>query len=321
MDQDFVKPSSNTDISLAGVGVLRRALCSLEDCLDPMQLDESAEESGNEQLNDRPSDDNSCPKFRETFQEEQFHDNLSHKDLRTNTLRLINAMESDFVMGPSSSRFRTLPSLEILRGIGFALEDRFEPMVLDEAEKEQLYDRPSYKSTSSNGQGLLQDVEFNSAVNQSPKGSNPVESLGIFHESDFSLECSSSFKLLSGSEKREGHDKASDHEHGADKEHMDHLSTPLDFQEGEDQDFTEAVDNAVPVGPEFKLLEVIALESVKCQKPDKFHVPVLNPHSKLPGDFAASAFKPVKFSCGCLIYLLNIMCYLQHFSFYSVACN
>lgn len=284
VDQDFVKPSSNTDISLAGVEVLRRALCSLEDCLDPMQLDESAEESGNEQLNDRPSNDNSSPKFRGTFQEEQFHDNLSHKDLRTNTLGLTNAMESDFVMGPSSSRFRTLPSLEILRGIGFALEDRLEPMVLDEAEKEQLYDRPSDKSTSSNGQGLLQDVEFNSVVNQSPKGSNPVESLGIFHESDFSLECSSSFKLLSGSEKREGHDKASDDKHGAEKEHMDHLSTPLDFQEGEDQDFTEAVDNAAPVGPEFKLLEVIALESVKCQKPDKFHVPVLNPHSKLPAD-------------------------------------
>ncbi|KAH6831277.1 Rad21/Rec8-like family protein [Perilla frutescens var. hirtella] len=356
-EQDLVKPHSNASISLAGVDVLRRARCSLEDCLDRIQLDETEEEqmhnnklsnedwrtniqgpandvdsdsvvclsnnrghslpssdifhgtgftleyqlepmvldeAEHEQLNDRASNGKASPNLTGQIQEEQMHDNLSDEDLRTNFQGPTN-MESDFVVSLSNNRFLSLPSLEILRGIGFGLEDRLEPMVLDEAEKEQLYDRPSNKNTSPNVQGPIQDAEFNFVANQSPKGSNPPESLEIIlHEINLSLEHSSNFELLKEAEKRQGHDKSSHEEHAIDEEQTDNLNPQLNFQEGEHHDFTGAVDNIAPVGPELKRSEVIAPESVKFQKPEKFNVSILNPHSKLPADVVTTEVAAVQ---------------------------
>ncbi|XP_057766913.1 sister chromatid cohesion 1 protein 2-like isoform X2 [Salvia miltiorrhiza] len=247
--------------------------------LELMVLDEAE----NEQLNNRPSHDKANPNFRGRIQEEQMHDNLSDNDLRINIQGSTNNMESDFVLRLSNNAILSLPSLEMLRGTVFTLEDRLEPMVLDEAEKEQLYVRPSNKITSSNFLGPIQDVELNSVMNQSHEGTDPVENLEMLHEGNFSLEHLSTFNLLKSAEKRDGHDKPTHEEHEVEEKHMDHLLTQTrsSFQEGLDQVFSEAVDNAGKVGPE---LEVIPLESVKCQKPENVHVSIQNPHSKLPAD-------------------------------------
>ncbi|XP_047947640.1 sister chromatid cohesion 1 protein 2 isoform X4 [Salvia hispanica] len=189
-----VKSSSNANISLAGVEVLRHARRSLEDCVDPIQLDETeneqmhnklfikdckncpTNESGSdsgaavrllnsrhhslpspgiefmvlddaekEQLNKRASHENVSPNTKGRSQEEQMYDYLSTKDLQTNIQWPTSSMESDFVVRLSNNGILPLPSLEMLRGTVFTLEDRLEPMVLDEAEEEQLYDRPSNK--------------------------------------------------------------------------------------------------------------------------------------------------------------------------------
>lgn len=265
MYQDlFVSPSSNMNISLAGTEVLRGTRFSLEDRLDPIMLDEA--------------------------EEEQMHNKLSNEDFRTNFQGPTN-MESEYVASPSNNRSHPLPSLEILRGIGFVLEDRLEPMVLDEAEKEQLDDRPSNDNISSNFQGPIQDVEFDTVAYQSPKGSDSVASLGLLHESTFSFDHSLNFQLLKEPEKGQG--QPSDKEHGIEQEHVEHLRTQLNFQEGENRDFTGSVDQAKPVDERMKVLEVFTPESVKCQRPEEFPMSIVTPDSKLPGDSVASGFKPV----------------------------
>ncbi|XP_042065716.1 sister chromatid cohesion 1 protein 3-like isoform X1 [Salvia splendens] len=328
-EQDLsVKSSSNANISLAGVEVLRRARRSLEDCVDPIQLDETENEqmhnklsikdckscptneadsdsaaavrllnsrnhslpsSGielmvlddaeKEQLNNRASHESASPNTKGRSQEEQMHAYLSDKDLRTNIHWPTNSMESDFVVRLSNNAIFPLPSLEMLRGTVFTLEDRLEPMVLDEAEEEQLYDRPSNKSTSSNFLVPIQDVELNSAVNPIHEGSNPVENLEILDESNFSMEHLSGLMLLNLAEKKDDHDKPTLEEDVAEEKRMDHLPTQLSFQEHLDQVSSEAVDNAGKVGPE---LEVIPQESVKCHKPESVHVSILTPQPKLP---------------------------------------
>ncbi|XP_047947637.1 sister chromatid cohesion 1 protein 2 isoform X2 [Salvia hispanica] len=323
-----VKSSSNANISLAGVEVLRHARRSLEDCVDPIQLDETeneqmhnklfikdckncpTNESGSdsgaavrllnsrhhslpspgiefmvlddaekEQLNKRASHENVSPNTKGRSQEEQMYDYLSTKDLQTNIQWPTSSMESDFVVRLSNNGILPLPSLEMLRGTVFTLEDRLEPMVLDEAEEEQLYDRPSNKSTSSNFLAPIQDVELNSVVNPSREGSNPVENLEILDESNFSMEHLSGLMLLNLAEKKDDHDKPTLDEHVAEEKRMDHLPTQSSFQEHLDQVSTEAVYNAGKVGPE---LEVIPPESVKCQKPESVHVFILTPQPKLP---------------------------------------
>ncbi|KAL1564288.1 sister chromatid cohesion 1 protein 3-like isoform X1 [Salvia divinorum] len=320
----LVKLTSNADISLAGVEVLRRARRSLEDCVDPIQLDETENEqmcnklsikdwkncptneadssdavrllnnrhhslpsSGlelmvlddteKEQLNNRASHENVSQNSKGRIQGEQMHDYLSEEDLRTNIQWPTNSMESDFVVRLSNNAI--LPSLELLRGTVFTLEDRLEPMVLDEAEKEQLYDRPSNKSTSSNFLVPIHDVELNSVVNPSHEGSHPVENLEILNESHFCMEHLSGLMLLNLAEKKDDHDKPTLEEHVAEEKHMDHRPTQLSFQEHLDQVSSEAVDNTGQVGPE---LEVIPPESVKFQKPENVHVSILTPHSKFP---------------------------------------
>ncbi|XP_042061308.1 uncharacterized protein LOC121805497 isoform X3 [Salvia splendens] len=330
-EQDLsVKSSSNVNISLAGVEVLRRACRSLEDCVDPIELDETenkqmhnklsiknckncpTNEAGSgsgsgaavrllnsrhlslpslgielmvlddaekEQLNNRASHENVSPNTKGRSQEEQMHDYLSDKDLRTNIQWPTSSMESDFVVRLSNNGILPLPSLEMLRGTVFTLEDRLEPMVLDEAEEEQLYDRPSNKSTSSNFRAPIQDVELNSVVNPSHEGSITVENLEILDESNFSMEHLSSLMLLNLAEKKDDHDKPTLEGLVAEEKHMDHLPTQLSFQEHLDQVSSEAVYNAGKVGPE---LEIIPPESVKCQKPESVHVSILTPQPKLP---------------------------------------
>lgn len=324
-----MKSSRNANISVAGVEVLRRARRSLEDCVDPILLDETENEqmhsklsikdckncptneadsdsgaavrllnsrnhslpsSGielmvlddaeKEQLNNRASHENVSPNTKGRSQEEQMHDYLSDKDLQTNIQWPTSSMESDFVVRLSNNGILPFPSLEMLRGTVFTLEDRLEPMVLDEAEEEQLYDRPSNKSTSSKFLVSIQDVELNSVMNPSHEGSNPVETLEILDESNFSMEHLSSLMLLNLAEKKDDHDKPTLEEH-AEEKRMDHLPTQLSFQEHLDQVSSEAVDNAGKVGPE---LEVIPPESVKCQKPENVHVSILTPQPKLPGN-------------------------------------
>lgn len=152
----LVKPSSNTSVSFAGVEMLRRTHCSLENRVDLVLLDET--------------------------EQEQMLYKLSNRNWRTDCQGLTNYVDSDSdsdsAMRLSNSRILSLPSLEMPRGIGFCLEDRLEPMVLDEAEQEQFYDKPS----SSKVHLPIQDVELNSVVNQSHEESNPVENIDILHE-------------------------------------------------------------------------------------------------------------------------------------------
>ncbi|KAI3452545.1 hypothetical protein Pfo_009209 [Paulownia fortunei] len=258
MDQDlFVSPSSNMNISLSGLEVLRGTSFALEDRLDPIVLDEAEEE----QMQNKPS----------------------NEDLRTNFQGPTNNMESDSVESLSTDRRPSVPSLEILRGTGFSLEDRLDPMVLDEAEKEQLNDRPFDDNIRSNFWGPIQDVEFDSVANPSPQGSDSVASLGILHKSGFSLEHSPNFNMLNEAEKGQGHNVPSDKEHGVEEEHVEHLRTQLNFQEDEPHDFTGSVDKAQPVGAKkMKFLEVITPESVKCQRLEEFPMSIVTPDSKLP---------------------------------------
>lgn len=256
----LVGPSSNKKISLAGVEVLRGTRFSLGDHRDPNLLDEA--------------------------EDEQMH----KKQTEMNFQRPTNDMESDSDMGPLNYRSHSLPSLEIVCGSWFALEDRLEPMVLDEAEKKQLDCRPFIH------QEPVQDMELDFINHQSSKGGDSVEILGV-HESGISLEQLPNFKTLNEAEKGQGHEKPPDKEHGVEEEHVEHLSTEFKFQEGEHQDFTASVDKAKAVDAGDKVPDAITRESVKGQRPEELHVSIVTPDSKLPGD--SFSLKPVNFSCEC----------------------
>ncbi|KAL0351116.1 UNVERIFIED_CONTAM: Sister chromatid cohesion 1 protein 2 [Sesamum radiatum] len=257
MDQDlFVSQSSDMNITLGGQGMLHRTSFSLEDRLDPMVLDEAEEE----QMHNKPSN-----------------------NPRSNFQGPSNELVPDSVACLPNHRSHPVPSLEMLRGTRFSLEDRLEPMVLDEAEEDQMNDRPSDDSRRTNIQGLIQDVEFDSAANPSPQGSDLVASLGITRKSGSTLEHTPNFKTLSETEKGHGHDEPSDEEHGVEAEHMEHPRTWLNFQEDEPHNLAGSVDKEQPMGVEkVKFLEVITPESGKWKRMDEVPIPIVTPDPKLP---------------------------------------
>ncbi|KAK4417876.1 Sister chromatid cohesion 1 protein 2 [Sesamum alatum] len=252
MDQDlFGSQSSDMNITLGGPGILRRTSYSLEDRLDPMVLDEA--------------------------EEEQMHNNPSNNNPRSNSEGPINELVPDSVAYLPNHRSHPVPSLEILRGTSFCLEDRLEPMVLDEAEKDQTNDRPPDDSIRANFQGQIQDVEFDPVANPSPQGSDSVASLGITRKSGSTLEYTPSFKMLRETDKGHGHDEPSD------EEHMEHPRTVLNFQEDEPHNLTGSIDKEQPVGAEkVKFLEVITPESGKWQRTEEVPIPIVTPDPKLP---------------------------------------
>lgn len=238
----LVDPFSNKKICLAGVESLRGSRFSLGDHID---LDEAEDEQVPKKQTDKDPIEGPT-----------------------------NDMESDPDVGPSNYRSHSLPSLEILCGTWFALEDRLEPMVLDEAEKEQLDGRPSKQK---------EPIELDSIHHQSSKGGDSVSISGVPHLPNF--------KTLDEAEKGQGLEKAPD------KEHVEHLSSKFNFQEGEHQDFAASVDKAKPVDAGDKAPEVIILENLNGRRPEELHVPVVIPDSKFPGDSFSSPLKPVNFSC------------------------
>ncbi|KAL0377317.1 UNVERIFIED_CONTAM: Sister chromatid cohesion 1 protein 2 [Sesamum radiatum] len=240
MDQDlFVSQSSDMNITLGGLGILRRTSFSLEDRLDPIVLDEAEEE----QMHNKPSNNNPMSNFQGPS----------------------NELVPDSVACLPDHRSHPVPSFEMLRGTSFSLEECLESMALDEAEKDQMNDRPSDEIRRTNIQGLIQDLEFDSVANPSPQGSDSVASLGITHKSGSTLEHTPNFKMLSETEKGHGHDEPSDEELGGDEEHMEHTRTRLNIQEDEPCYLAGSVDKEQPVGAEkVKFLEVITPESGKC---------------------------------------------------------
>ncbi|XP_020554635.1 sister chromatid cohesion 1 protein 2 isoform X2 [Sesamum indicum] len=258
MDQDlFVNQFSDMNITLGGQGILHRTSFSLEDRLDPMVLDEA--------------------------EEEEMHNKPSNNNLWSNFQGPSNELVPDSVACLPNHRSHPVPSLEMLRGTSFSLEDRLEPMVLDEAEKDQMNDRPSDDSRRTNIQGLIQDVEFDSVANPSPRGSDSVASLGITRKSGSTLEHTPNFKALSETEKGHGHDEPSDEEHGVEEEHMEYPRTRLNFQEDEPHNLGGSVDKELPVGAEkVKFLEVITPESGKWQRTEDVPIPIVTPDPKLP---------------------------------------
>ncbi|KAL0450776.1 UNVERIFIED_CONTAM: Sister chromatid cohesion 1 protein 2 [Sesamum latifolium] len=256
MDQDlFVSQSSDMNITLGGPGILRRTSFSLEDRLDPMVLDEA--------------------------EEEQMHNKPSNNSLMSNFQGPSNELVPDSAACLPDHRSHPVPSFEMLRGTSFSLEDRLEPMVLDEAEKDQMNDRPSDESRRTNIQGLIQDLEFDSVANPSPQGSDSVASLGITRKSGSTLEHTPNFKMLT--EKGHGHDEPSDEELGGEEEHMEHTRTRLNIQEDEPRNLAGSVDKEQPVGVEkVKFLEVITPESGKWQRTEEVPLPIVTPDPKLP---------------------------------------
>lgn len=252
------------NISLSGLELLRGTGFSLGDRLDPFVLDEA--------------------------EEEQMHNNLSNRDPRTSFDGQFNEMESDSVVSLSSDASQSVPSEEILRGAGISFEDRLDPMVLDEVEKEQN-DSPSHGNIHIDP---IQEVELNSAANPSPQGSNLAASSELLQQSGSSLEHTPSLQMLNEAEERQEQDEPSDMEHGVEEEHMEHLKTRLNFQEDESLDFTGPV---MPVGAKkMKSLQVIITETEKSHGLDGFPM-IVTPDSKFPGDSVASHFQVVIFSC------------------------
>ncbi|KAK4392891.1 Sister chromatid cohesion 1 protein 2 [Sesamum angolense] len=100
--------SSDMNITLGGQGMLHRTSFSLEDRLDPMVLDEAEEE----QMHNKPSN-----------------------NPRSNFQGPSNELVPDSVACLPNHRSHPVPSLEMLRGTRLSLEDRLEPMVLDEADE------------------------------------------------------------------------------------------------------------------------------------------------------------------------------------------
>lgn len=262
--------SNGRILSLPSLEMPRGIGFCLEDRLEPMVLDEAEQE----QLYDRPSNS----KVQSPIRDVELNSVVNQSHEESNPVENIDIHHDESAECLSNGRILSLPCLEIPRGIGFSLEDHLEPMVLDEAEQEQLYDRPS----SSSVQVTIQDVKLNSVANQ---GSNHVEDIDMLHDSNFSLEHLPSFNLLNLAEKREGVDKPTNEDQAAKEKPKDHQSNQLSIQESVDLVFIEAVDNTRPACPE---LGVIPPEIVKCQKPENFRVSIDSipkPHSKFPGNF------------------------------------
>ncbi|KAL6518739.1 hypothetical protein OROHE_017492 [Orobanche hederae] len=235
----FAGSSSNmNNISSSGLEVLRESSFSLEDRVDPIAWVEAGDM--------------------------QMHDKVTSQNVKTYLQEPINKSNS-------------VPSLEKVRGTVFSsLEDRLDPMILDEVEKEQVInDRPSDDNINSNFFGRVQDAEFGSAANKSPQGSDLVASLGLLHKSSLTRQHSPSFKML---------DEPSDKGHEVEVEHVDRLRNRVNFQEDEPCDFTgSAAKVQVMCSKKLKRLEAASSESVKCQIPEKTPISVVvTPISKLP---------------------------------------
>ncbi|KAL6552907.1 hypothetical protein OROGR_006749 [Orobanche gracilis] len=235
----FAGSSSNmNNISSSGVEVVRESSFSPEDRLDPIAWVEDGDI--------------------------QMHDKVTSENVKTDLQEPIN-------------KSNLVPSLEKVRGTAFSyLEDRLDPMILDEVEKEQVInDRPSDDNINSKFCGQVQDAEFGSAANKSPQGSDLVASLGLLHKSSLTRQHSPSFKMLN---------KPSDKGHEVEVEHVDQLRNRVNFQEDEPCDFTESADKVqVMCSKKLKRLEVASSGSVKCQIREKTPISVVvTPISKLP---------------------------------------
>ncbi|KAL9157375.1 hypothetical protein ABFS82_08G001200 [Erythranthe guttata] len=240
---------SNMNISLAGLEVLRGTSFSLEDRLDPIILDEA--------------------------EEAQMHN--KHLPIRDSIM--CNEMESGSVVSLSSNRSHSVPSAEIFCGTGFSLEDRLEPMVLNEDEEEQPNARPSKENISSNMHGPIQDVEFDSVANPSPQGSKLAASLETPQRSGF--------QMLNEDEKVQSHEETSDKEKRVDEETIEHLQAQMNCQENEPHEFTGSMDKHVSA-KKMKSLEVINSESLECRRPKEFPMSVVvTPDSKLPAGLSS----------------------------------
>ncbi|KAL7140622.1 hypothetical protein ABFS83_08G001200 [Erythranthe nasuta] len=240
---------SNMNISLAGLEVLRGTSFSLEDRLDPIILDEA--------------------------EEAQMH----NKHLPNRDPIMCNEMESGSVVSLSSNKSHSVLSAEIFRGTGFSLEDRLEPMVLNEDEEEQPNARPSKENISSNMHEPIQDVEFDSVANPSPQGSKLAASSETPQRSGF--------QMLNEDEKVQHHEETSDKEKRVEEEPIEHLKAQMNCQENEPHEFTGSMDKHVSA-KKMKSLEVINSESLECQRPKEFPMSVVvTPDSKLPAGLSS----------------------------------
>ncbi|KAL8475274.1 hypothetical protein ACS0TY_028090 [Phlomoides rotata] len=258
----FMAPTNNKKISLAGVEVLRGSHFPLE---DHIYLDL-----------------------------EQIHKRQTDEDPELNIQGPSSDVESDSYVGPSNYRSHPLPSLEIVCGSWFGLEDRLEPLVLDEAEEEQLNGWPSNHKEQVQDMELVcgswfgledrlepmvldeaEEEQLNGRPSNYKEQVQDMELDSIYHQS--SLE-----QLPNEAEKGQGHETPPDKEHRLEEEHMEHLCTEFNLQESEHQDFTASVDKAKPVDAGDNVPEVITLESVKSQRPEELRVSIVTSDSKLP---------------------------------------